>query len=99
MRWWNWAWSTPQSTTWNHDGFTEALVKRAELEDLWETGSINPMVDPLKILAQISRLDAEFGFTPRSAAQLHLAFEEPEPVDESPPSPVADIRDRLKGLG
>lgn len=100
MRWWGWAWSTPQATMWMHDGFTETLVKRAELEDLWESGAVNPMVDPLKILAQMSRLDAEFGLTPRSAAQLHLSFEEPElPEDETPAAPVTDIRDRLKGLG
>jgi hypothetical protein len=99
MRWWSWAWSTPQATMWTHEGFSEALGKRAELEDLWETGAINPMVDPLKILAVMMRLDDGFGFTPRAAAQLHLSFEDAEPEDATPAAPITDIRDRLKGLG
>lgn len=95
FRWWSWAWSTPQATTWTHSGFTEALLKRAQLEDHW-AGS-EPW-EHLKLVPLMSRLDEQFGLTPRSAAQLHLAFDElPEP--EAPLAPVADVRDRLKGLG
>lgn len=54
--------------------------------------------DKVKLLPMIARLDEQFGLTPRSAAQLHLAFEEP-PEPDATPAPVADIRDRLKGLG
>jgi hypothetical protein len=54
--------------------------------------------DLCKILQQMLRLDEQFGFTPRSAAQLHMSFESP-PAEVTERSPVTDIRDRLKGLG
>jgi hypothetical protein len=95
MRWWTWAWSTPQATTWTHNGFTESLLKRAQLEDQWLTAE--PW-EKLKLLPLMARLDEQFGLTPRSAAQLHLTFEEP-PEPEVELTPVADVRDRLKGLG
>jgi hypothetical protein len=100
MRWWSWAWSTPQATMWTHSGFFEALLKRAELEDLWERGMTlaGVPIDPMRLLPLMVRLDEQFGLTPRSAAQLHLSFEEP-PQPEVESAPVADIRDRLKGLG
>jgi hypothetical protein len=98
MRWWMWAWSTPQATTWNHDGFTMALYRRAELEDLWTDGG-NQYMDPLKLIPIMGRLDEQFGLTPRSAAQLHLSFAEPEEAAPAPPGSVTDIRNRLKGLG
>ena len=98
-RWWDWAWSTPQATTWTHDGFTEVLVKRAQLEDQWAKGAGGDfMVDPAKLMPLMLRIDEAFGLTPRSAAQLHLSFAEPAPV-ETEERPVTDIRDRLKGLG
>lgn len=94
-RWWRWAWATPQATTWTHHGFIEPLVKRAELEDQWSRAE---PYDKLKLLPLLTRLDEQFGFTPRSAAQLHLAFEDP-PEPETEMAPVTDVRDRLKGLG
>lgn len=95
FRWWSWAWSTPQATTWTHSGFTEALVKRAQLEDLW--AGAEPW-ERLKLLPLMARLDEQFGFTPRSALQLRMSFEDP-PEPEAALTPVADVRDRLKGLG
>jgi hypothetical protein len=101
FRWWSWAWSTPQATAWNHEGFTESLAKRAQLEDIWTAvGNGEIAGDLTKILPLIHRLDIEFGLTPRSASALHMIFEEP-PADAAPDTPdtVTDIRDRLKGLG
>lgn len=95
-RWWDWAWSTPQATTWTHDGFTEALAKRAELEDIWSAG----LEDRTKLLPAMMKLDEQFGLTPRSAAQLHLFFEDaPDEPTGDLPDDVTDIRDRLRGLG
>jgi hypothetical protein len=99
MRWWCWAWSTPQATTWSHEGFSEPLAKRAQLEDVWTAvGNGEIGGDLCKILPQMLRLDEQFGFTPRSAAHLHMSFEEP-PAEKVESSPVTDIRNRLKGLG
>jgi hypothetical protein len=99
FRWWTWAWSTPQATTWTHEGFMESLAKRAQLEDVWTAvGNRQIKGDLTKILPLIARLDAQFGFTPASAAALHMTFEEP-PAEVDDPQPVTDIRDRLKGLG
>lgn len=99
FRWWTWAWSTPQATTWTHEGFVESLAKRAQLEDVW-TAVGDGMIpgDLTKILPLMARLDDSFGFTPKSAAMLHMTFEEP-PAELEDTTPVTDIRDRLKGLG
>ena len=70
-------------------------MKRAELEDQWSHAE---PYDKLKLLPLLTRLDEQFGFTPRSAAQLHLAFEDP-PEPETEMAPVTNVRDRLKGLG
>ncbi len=99
MRWWNWAWATPQATAWTHDGFTEPLAKRAQLEDVWTAvgnGEIDG--DLTKILPLIHRLDVEFGFTPKASMALHMSFAEP-PAEATETTPVTDIRNRLKGLG
>jgi hypothetical protein len=97
-RWWNWAWSTPQATTWTHDGFHETLAKRAQLEDVWTAvGNGEIGGDLTKLLPLMLRIDESFGLTSRAAAQLHLTFAEPMPEVEQ--RPVSDIRDRLKGLG
>lgn len=100
-RWWKWAWSTPQATTWG-TAFTEALVKRAELEDLWAGAKSDDEVflDVTKIVPLMTRLDESFGLTPRSAAAMHLTFEDAPaaPADAEPPPGVTDIRDRIRRL-
>ena len=98
LTWWVWAWSTPQSATW-HAGYLDALIKRAQLEDVWVMALDGEGdVDVTKIMPLMLRLDESFGLTPKSAAQLHLSFVEPEPEVAPSPEGVTDIRDRLKGM-
>lgn len=93
QKWWNWAWMTPQATTW-HDGYAHTLARRAVLEDQWAD-----TVDE-RLLGPMHRLDDAFGLSPRAAAQLHLEFEdEPEVEVVEHPDGVTDIRNRLKRLG
>jgi hypothetical protein len=104
-RWWRWAWSTPQATTWNA-GFIEPLAKRAQLEDQWVTalegdadGDQRATDTAVRLLPLILRMDDAFGLTPTSAAKLHYAFVADEPVQDVPTSAgVTDIRNRLKGM-
>jgi len=104
-RWWKWAWSTPQATTWNAS-FLEPLAKRAQLEDQWVTalegdadGDQRATDTAVRLLPLILRMDDAFGLTPAAAAKLHYAFvdDEPAPPVESAGN-VTNIRDRLKGM-
>ena len=104
-RWWLWAWSTPQATTW-HDGFIEPLSRRAQLEDQWvaaiesEDGDSRATDLAVRLLPLILRIDEAFGLTPTGATKLHYAFVD-EPAPEATPEStgnVTNIRDRLKGM-
>lgn len=95
-RWWRWAWSTPQATTW-HKGFLEPLGRRAQLEDDYEAADESIRV---RLLGMMVRVDASFGLTPQSAAQQHYVFvdepQAPKAVEDAP-APIP-IRPRLKGM-
>lgn len=101
QRWWRWAWSTPQACGW-HGGFTESLVKRAQLEDRFAlTASDGDEQAIARVLALIYRFDDALGLTPAGAQKLHLTFveDEPEPVVPDGAGPkVTPIRGRLKGM-
>lgn len=97
-RWWRWAWGTPQACAW-HAGFTESLVKRAQLED--QFAEATNLQDTSRVAALIFRLDDALGLTPQGAQKLHLVFvdEPPEPaVPDSAAKNVTPIRGRLKGV-
>lgn len=99
-RWWRWAWKTPQACMW-HAGYTESVIKRAQLEDQFAGASKNENVTDLsRISALILRLDDALGLTPAGAAKLHLVFIEPEPdpVVTGDAKNVTPIRGRLKGM-
>lgn len=100
---WEWAWSTPQSTQWG-DAHTWPLAMLAAMHDDWaqaRSRGDEGAQEARMHWSAISRTYPDFGLTPKSLALMHswIDTETPEmtPVDVGPP--VADIRDRIKGLG
>lgn len=107
QRWWKWAWSTPQATTW-HKGYLEPLGRRAQLEDELAGFDVLDERDKAsaraRLLPIMLRFDERFALTPEAALKHHLVF-----VDE-PQAPkalegngaghdkVTPIRSRLKGM-
>lgn len=82
-----------------HAGYTEALVKRAQLED--QFAAATNYQDTARIAALIHRHDDALGLTPAGAAKLHLHFvdEPPEPkLSPEEQRNVTPIRGRLKGV-
>lgn len=81
-----------------HAGYTEALVKRAQLED--QFAAATNYQDTARIAALIHRHDDALGLTPAGAAKLHLQFvdEPPEPTVPTEAKNVTPIRGRLKGV-
>jgi hypothetical protein len=100
MRWWRWAWTTPQATKW-HKGFTEALARRASLEDEYAKALKSPDVSGApRLLAYMFKYDETFGLTPLAAAKQHIVFvDEPvEPKAVGKDATVTPMRNRLKSM-
>lgn len=98
MRWWRWAWGTPQATTWN-DSFIEALGLRAHLQDLFESPETETR-EILRLVPHMARLDEQFGLTARAAMMMHLYFEDAEHPGELPANVtnMPSTTERLKGI-
>lgn len=93
VRWWEWAWSTPQAAGWSK-GDLFSLARRALFEDLFA-------VDRTKSNAsEMRELDDRFGLTPKGMAALHWTIVEAEVPEEiaADDSKVASLKDRRDKL-
>ena len=77
MRWWGWAWHTPQAAAWAGSGFEAFVARRARMEDVLEAGVTAPL------LGVADRMDRELGLTPKAFQELrwHLDAGAEPPVE------------------
>lgn len=81
--WWAWAWKLPESTQW-HDAQLPQVIRRANLEGLWQS------TEDVRLLAEIRQLEAILGMTPKARRELRWRIVDGETVVEENGRPVVD---------
>jgi hypothetical protein len=96
---WRWLWSTPQATKWHIDAARLPLARLAmhyeelinETEDRQYRANLSKLIEGI---------EDRWGLSPKAMTTMHWFFDDSDPATPALKAvPVADIRDRLKGIG